>query len=91
MNAPLVIVDIGSAGKTRTYNPSVTLCLELSFKRGLSHQLCKKTTKLPDARGSFIGQVSSTPSLCTFLLTIKTFSAGFAQDCLSDFCRFRFP
>ena len=33
-------LDDGSAGKTRTYNPSVTLYPKLSFERGLSHQLC---------------------------------------------------
>ncbi len=35
----MAFLMFGSAGKTRTYNPSVTLYLKLSFKCGLSHQL----------------------------------------------------
>ena len=36
------ILKFGSAGKTRTYNPSVTLSPKLSFECGLSHQLFEK-------------------------------------------------
>ena len=72
----------GSAGRARTYNPSVTLSPKLSFECGLSHQLF---SKLSDTRGDFIGLVSSISSLCTFLLTSINHSAGFAQDYHSKF------
>src|SRR5262245_31668347 len=63
----LFIKDVGSSGRTRTYNPPVTLRPMFSHRSGLSHQLSIESCRA--LLGSYwFG--SSTPSLCTFLPTL---------------------
>ena len=56
-----------SPGRIRTYNPAVTLIPILSYRSGLSHQLCTESCR---ALVRFYWSGSSTSSLCTFLPTL---------------------
>jgi hypothetical protein len=64
-----LVIESGSAGKTRTYNPPVTLVPTFSRGGGLSHQLPRR--KVAGRFRGLIGFGSSTPSLCTFLTTVR--------------------
>ena len=70
-----------SAGRTRTYNPSVTHVPVFSHRGGLSHQLWKE---LPGARGGLIGRLPQplvSARSCLLLRRGACLSTGFAQDC----------
>ncbi|HNQ16439.1 MAG TPA: hypothetical protein PKM58_12795, partial [Pyrinomonadaceae bacterium] len=69
--------DFGSAGRTRTYNPSVTLILKLSFERGLSLQLPFESCRtLEGVLSAWLPQLLVS---ARSRLQISR-SAGFAQD-----------